>query len=168
LLVYIVENSVLFARQQRENNDFLNQFGCRSASKGTLLLSYFCKPIVISKTSHVSNKTYLFDGVYNMVFQVTRGIFVNFHLYFDFWRVCLTDLNGMPLRQNETAESKPSNIYLFSVMLFISPFTVLCLIVNQSIYDISTILDYYQSYLCSSISDLIPLSPALLPFYNLS
>ena len=28
-----------------------------------------------------------------MVFQVTRGIFVNFHLYFDFWRVYLTDLS---------------------------------------------------------------------------
>ena len=28
------------------------------------------------------------------VFQVTRGIFVNFHLYFDFWRVYLTDLNS--------------------------------------------------------------------------
>ena len=29
-----------------------------------------------------------------MVFQVTGGIFVNFHLYFDFWRVYLTDLNS--------------------------------------------------------------------------
>ena len=93
--------------------------------------------------------------------MVTRGIFVNFHLYFDFWRVYLTDLDSYhwgKMRQLSLNQV----IYICSV-LCCSFHLLLCfaLLSIDILYKLSWIT---TSTICvilkSSIADLIPLSPA--------
>jgi hypothetical protein len=106
--------------------------------------------LITSTFTRVQIQSNLGTTVYNMVFQVTRGIFVNFHLYFDFWRVYLTDLNSY--HWGKMRQLSLNQIYILYIFVQCDAvhFTFYCVLLycHLSIYDINTILDYYQYYLC--------------------